>query len=198
MKRLLTILTAILFLTSFSARKSASPFHDGDIIFQTSSGDLSKAIQLATKSKFSHCGIIFFDDGKPYVYEAIQPVCKTPVDEWINRGSNHKFYIKSLKDKSRLDATAIKNMKQTCRKFLGKNYDIYFGWSDDRIYCSELVWKVYKNTLNLEVGKVQRLKDFDLTSPLVKAKLKEHYGDKVPLEEKVISPQAIFESTLLN
>jgi len=197
MKQPLLLLLSFIFLTSFSHRKETQLFHDGDIIFQTSSGDLSKAIQLATKSNLSHCGIIFFDNGKPYVYEAIQPVCKTPVEEWISRGTNKKYYIKSLKDKKRLDAAGIKAMKQNCNKFLGKNYDIYFGWSDERIYCSELVWKIYKYALNIEPGKLQHLREFDLSSDIVKQKLKERYGNDIPYDEQVISPQAIFESSLL-
>jgi hypothetical protein len=36
-------------------------------------------------------------------------------------------------------------------KYLGKNYDIYFGWSDSLIYCSELVWKVYKDAWDIEL-----------------------------------------------
>ena len=47
---------------------------DGDIIFQSSNSPLSIAIQLATKSKYSHCGIIFKEKGAWYVYEAVQPV----------------------------------------------------------------------------------------------------------------------------
>lgn len=159
---------------------------------------MSRAIQLATHSKYSHCGIIFFDDGKPYVYEAVQPVQKTPLQEWINRGVDHHYVIKSLSNKKLLNDSLINAMKTNCRNFIGKNYDIYFGWSDERIYCSELVWKVYKNALNIEIGKVQQLKDFDLSSAPVKLKLKEHYGNNIPYNEKVISPQAIFESTMLS
>jgi hypothetical protein len=33
-------------------------FRNGDIIFHTSTSDQSKAIQLATNSRYSHCGII--------------------------------------------------------------------------------------------------------------------------------------------
>jgi len=36
-----------------------SGFHNGDIIFQTSRSSQSKAIQLATNSKYSHMGIIY-------------------------------------------------------------------------------------------------------------------------------------------
>jgi hypothetical protein len=52
----------------------------GDIIFQTSLSEQSKAIQLATKSEYSHCGIIFKEGNDYYVFEAIQPVKRTPID----------------------------------------------------------------------------------------------------------------------
>jgi hypothetical protein len=38
---------------------------------------------------------------------------------------------------------------------------------------------------------------YDLTSPAVAAKLRERFGDKVPLNETVISPAAMFDSPLL-
>jgi hypothetical protein len=170
---------------------------DGDIIFQTSQGELSKAIQQATHSKYSHCGLIFFENGSPYVYEAVQPVKKTPLNEWINRGQNKQYVIKRFIKPGVIDADVAGEMKTNCTSFLGKNYDIYFGWSDERIYCSELVWKVYKNSMDVSIGKLQSLKDFDLSSALVKQKLAEHYGKNIPYNEEVISPQAIFESPLL-
>ncbi len=59
---------------------------------------------------------------------------------------------------------------------------------DDRQYCSEVVWKVYQNALGMRVGEQQKLKEFDLSNPLVQAKLKERYGKNIPLEETVVSP----------
>jgi hypothetical protein len=72
-----------------------------------------------------------------------------------------------------------------------------FEWSDDRIYCSELVWKIYQRGAGIEIGALQTMKDFDLTSPAVAAKLRERFGDTVPLNETVISPAAMFDSPLL-
>lgn len=46
-------------------------------------------------------------------------------------------------------------MKQIGEKFKGKPYDIYFEWSDDKIYCSELVWKIYKHALDIEIGQLE-------------------------------------------
>ena len=41
---------------------------NGDLIFQTSLSGQSKAIQLATKSKYSHCGLIYKDGNDFYVF----------------------------------------------------------------------------------------------------------------------------------
>ncbi len=79
----------------------------------------------------------------------------------------------------------------------GKDYDLAFGWSDDKIYCSELVWKIYQRATGIEVGKIQKLKEFDLSNDAVKQKMKERYGNNIPMNETVISPGAIFDSELL-
>jgi uncharacterized protein YycO len=171
---------------------------NGDLIFQTSLSGQSKAIQLATKSKYSHCGLIYKDDNEFYVFEAVQPVKRTPLDKWIARGQDGKYVIKRLKNADQVltPATLIK-MKQIGDQFKGKNYDLTFEWSDDKIYCSELIWKIYQRATGIEIGKLEKLSDFDLTNTAVKQKMKERYGDKIPMDEIVISPAAIFDSELL-
>ena len=68
---------------------------------------------------------------------------------------------------------------------------------DARIYCSELVWKAYQRGLGVELGRLQRLRDFRLDNPLVRRKLRERYGAAVPLDEPVVAPGAMFDSELL-
>ena len=174
--------------------------HSGDLIFQTSLSGQSKAIQVATKSKYSHCGLIFKkenDNQNWYVIEAVQPVKWTSLEKWIARGENGKYVIKRLKQDAILDKSKLLKLRGNAEKYLGKNYDLTFEWSDDKIYCSELLWKVYKTTTGIEIGKLQKLREFDLTNKIVKAKMKERYGDNLPLNELVISPKALFESTNL-
>ena len=168
---------------------------NGDIIFQTSQSSQSKAIQLATKSKYSHMGIIYEIEEQFFVYEAIQPVKLTSLKDWINRGKNGHYVIKRLKDANRIltDETLAK-MKKVGEKFKGKKYDLYFEWSDDKIYYSELVWKIYKAASGIEIGKLEELSTFDLTSEIVRQKMKERYGENIPLNEKVISPASMFNS----
>jgi uncharacterized protein YycO len=171
---------------------------NGDLIFQTSLSGQSKAIQLATNSKYSHCGIVYSDNGQFFVFEAIQPVKTTPLDKWIARGKDGHYVIKRLKNASQvLTAKTLQKMKQEGNKFNGKNYDLTFEWSDENIYCSELIWKIYQRATGLEIGKLQKLSEFDLSNEAVKQKMKERYGDKIPTDEIVISPAAIFDSELL-
>jgi uncharacterized protein YycO len=171
---------------------------NGDIIFQTSLSAQSKAIQLATKSKYSHMGMLYQDEGQWYVYEAVQPVKKTPIAKWIARGENGHYVIKRLKNSEQvLTPETLKKMKAAGEKYKGKDYDIYFGWSDEKIYCSELVWKIYKEATGIEIGKLQTLEDFDLSHPAVQKKMKERYGNAVPENELVISPAAMFNSVEL-
>lgn len=169
-------------------------FEDGDIIFQTSRSAQSKAVQLATGSKWSHCGILFHYNGKPSVLEAIEPVKITPLASWIARGDGGHYVIKRYA--GNLGKSDLKKMKAAGQSMLGKHYDLYFEWSDDRIYCSELIWKLYKSA-GIELSGTQRLKDFNLNTPAVSQKLRERYGKRIPINEKVVSPAALFASKKL-
>lgn len=172
-------------------------FKNGDIVFQTSQSTQSKAIQLATHSKFSHCGIVVKKDNTIYVLEAVEPVKLTPIDAWIRRGKDNYYVVKRLKKSAEINNEAIKKMKKIGTSYIGKHYDISFDWSDDKIYCTELIWKMYKNGANIELGKLQQLKDFDFKNSIVQQKLKERYGKNIPYNETVISPDAIFNSDKL-
>lgn len=178
-----------------SAAKAETPLRDGDIIFHTSRSAQSAAIQRATHSPWSHMGVIVFRDGKPFVFEAIAAVRYTPLARWTARGDHGKYTIKRLKVAPTPAQTA--KLRAAAKRYAGKPYDLFFEWSDDRIYCSELVWKMYHDALGLEIGARQKLREFDLTDPAVKAKMRERYGNHVPLNEPVISPAAMFDSPLL-
>lgn len=173
-------------------------FRNGDLIFQASQSRQSKAIQLATKSKYSHMGILYKRDGEFYVFEAVQPVRFTPLKSWIKRGNKGHYVVKRLKLADQvLTEETLAAMKEVGEKFQGKNYDIYFEWSDDRIYCSELVWKIYDQGADVQIGELQKLSEFDLSSQEVQLIMKERYQGNIPLNEPVISPDAMFKSELL-
>ncbi len=171
----------------------AEQLRDGDIIFHTSQSAQSIAIQKATHSRYSHMGIIFFRDGSPYVYEAINTVRYTPLKKWIARGDGGHYVVKRLREADRILTTqAVGKLRQAARQFQGRPYDLTFEWSDNRIYCSELVWKIYDRGVGVHIGRLQKLRDFDLSDATVKAKMKERYGNDIPMEEAVISPGEMF------
>ncbi|EZK16813.1 hypothetical protein AB26_4418 [Escherichia coli 2-011-08_S1_C2] len=152
----------------------------GDIIFQISRSSQSKAIQLATHSDYSHTGMLVMRNKKPYIFEAVGPVKYTPLKQWIAHGEKDKYVVRRVE--GGLSVEQQQKLTQTAKRYLGKPYDFSFSWSDDRHYCSEVVWKVYQNALGMRVGEQQKLKEFDLSNPLVQAKLKERYGKNIPLE----------------
>lgn len=179
-------------------KKTETKFKDGDIILQTSQSEQCEAVRIATNSKFSHCGIIFIEGGKQYVYEAVQPVKITQLEDWIHHGKEDKYLVVRLKNSDKiLTEDVIKKMKKYGHSFLNKDYDLYFEWSDSKIYCSELVWKIYKNAANIELCKLEKLKDFNLSNPKVKAILHKRYGNKIPLNEDVIAPSQLANSDKL-
>lgn len=188
----LLLLGCVLFANSTYA---APALRDGDIIFHTSRSAQSAAIQRATHSPYSHVGIILYRGDKPFVFEAIATVRYTPLADWIARGDGGRYVVKRLTRKITPEQAA--QLRVAARQFEGKPYDLYFEWSDERIYCSELVWKMYQQALGVRLGTLQELREFDLSDPVVQAKMRERYGSRVPLDEPVISPGAQFASPLL-
>lgn len=179
-----------------AAPASAAPvLRDGDLIFQTSRSSQSLAIQRATHSPWSHMGVVVMRGGKPFVFEASATVRYTPLARWAARGAGGSYAVRRLKQP--LTTAQAAKLRAAAGKYTGRPYDLYFEWSDERIYCSELVWKMYRDALGIEIGARQQLRDFDLTDPAVKVKMHERYGSHVPLKEPVISPGAMYDSPLL-
>ena len=192
-------MVALALLAAGCSGKATLPaVRDGDIIFHTSRSAQSMAIQRATGSKYSHLGMVVHRNGQPFVLEAISTVQFTPLERWIARGADGHFVVKRLRNADAvLTPAALKKLRSAAQPFLGRRYDLTFDWSDQRIYCSELVWKAYERAFGLKIGALQKVRDFNLSDPAVRTKMQERYGNDIPLDEPVISPSAMFQSPLL-
>jgi hypothetical protein len=188
------VITAI--LSAAACSRPLPVVKDGDVIFQTSRSSQSEAIQRATHSPYSHMGIIFVRAGKPYVLEASATVRYTPLSEWIARGKDSKYVLK--RPRRPLSDSQVEKLRNAAKPFEGRAYDLTFEWSDSKIYCSELVWKIYDRALGIQLGKLQKLRDFDLSDAAVRTKMKERYGKRVPLDSPVISPASMFKTEALS
>ena len=176
----------------------ASSVRAGDIVFQTSTSKQSLAIQAATHSPLTHMGMLAHANGQLVVYEAEGVVRTTPLDAWIARAPS-TFVARRLKDAGRFftpEGTA--KLVAVSKRYMGRPYDPAFDWSDDKMYCSELVWKTYHEAFGVDLGSPRALRSFDLTSPLVRTALAQRYGKAtIPLDSVMIAPQQIFDSELL-
>lgn len=173
-------------------------FISGDIIFQTSFGHQSDLVSIITQSPFTHCGIISNQKGKLFVLEASSVVKMTPFNEWVAGGKDSKYVVMRLIDHEKyLQNINVKQSKAVYLKYVSKPYDSQFLWSDDKIYCSELVWKLSKDNLGIELCPLKKLKDLDLSAAEVQDELKKRYGNNIPNEELVVSPADIAASNLL-
>ena len=168
---------------------------DGDIVFHESSSRQSPIIKLAQNSKWTHCGIVFHIGDKAYVYEAVEPVKYTPLTDWIARGKGGVYCAKRLDNP--LPAQTIEKMKAVGAKYKGKHYDTLFQWSDNKIYCSELIWKIYSQGADIELCPPEKFSDFPISNPIVKKLIKERYGNKFDPSEQLVSPNALYKSKLL-
>jgi hypothetical protein len=181
--------------TKFKAAKAVeySTLQQGDIVFQQSVSPQCTAIQAATGSVWTHVGIILNYGGELMVLEAVEPVRLTKIEDWFARSKRNE--AKRLKDaKTILTGSVLAEMKTMGDGWINLHYDIGFNWSDEEIYCSELVYKIYDRVLGKKIGEIKQLKDFDLESPVVKRIMRQRYGDDIPLEEWMIAPGAMYDS----
>lgn len=169
---------------------------NGDIIFLQSRTDQSYALEEATKSIWTHTGIILLHNQRWVVAEASSTVRYTPLEQFISKGKFKRYVVKRPKVPFfNSDSDANKKLVKRVANFIGKPYDIYFRWGNDSIYCSELVWKVYEPFGVL--SKPQKMKDLELTGPHVQnliLKRYKHNGIELNLEELIVSPVSIFNS----
>ena len=179
------------------SHRSSSPLKEGDLVFQTTHSKQSGAILLATHAKYGHVGLVLNVNGTLMVFEAVGPVKYTPIEDWISHGKGNMFAVRRLKDSTLLFDGAIRRMEHEAAAMIGKPYDLAFDWSDDKMYCSEAVWKVFDRGAGIELCKPSPLKSFDLSSSMVQAVLKTRYGGQIPYDEPMVSPQQLYSSILL-
>jgi hypothetical protein len=132
------------------------------------------------------------------VFEAVEPVKTTHLPEWIARGPDDHYVVMRLRNADQLiDSNALQRMLEAGRALNGKHYDLRFEWSDERIYCSELVWKIYHRALGIELSELETIADFNLDHPEVISVVSTRWSGGPPPEQKIVSPAAIFDSAML-
>ena len=171
MKRALFILLAILSFSSCRRGGDLSSLREGDILFIETTSFQSKFIKLGMLSIWSHCGIAVDTPEGVQIMEADTTVRILPIEQFIAKSVGGKYIIK--RPEQQLTRPIEKE------KWLGKWYDLKFSFDNNEVYCSELVWLIYK-----EQG-------IELCPPV---KINEHFMVRFKklqeaLEERGISPE---------
>ncbi len=163
--------------------------HEGDILFQSLPGgnDLVAAIEGATHSPFSHCGMVEQVGGEWVVLEAIGTVHRTPLFWWIWRGRGSRVAAYRLRPEYQAFVPA---MRAGAERLMGRPYDFHYAFNNGEIYCSELVFDGYQAATGKELGRVVQLGDLDWR-PYVATitKYDECTADTLPLGRRMITPR---------
>lgn len=151
-------------------------------------------ISEVTGSKLTHVGMVFINEDNTYVYEAVQPVKLTPIDQWVKRGVDSKYVV--LRSKNTLSGEELLKMKNYGLNQIGKDYDLKFQWSDSKMYCSELIYKVFES-VGIVLSEKHTFKDYDLKSKSAQIAIKKRYGNSINLNELVVTPVDLRKSNKL-
>jgi hypothetical protein len=171
-------------------KKTPTPSYqarEGDILFQSLFfNDVVHMIEHSTGSPYSHCGIVVLKEGKWMVLQAIGPVKETSLQSWTEQGRGGNYAVYRLKPEFQRH---IPGMIAAARRMMGRPYDIQYEMDDEKIYCSELIYKAYQATSGDRLGLTCTLADLDW-KPHV-ATIKAITGGRIPLEREMITPRAL-------
>jgi hypothetical protein len=156
----------------------------GDVLFHSApESRLINAIEGVTQSPYSHCGMVIEYNGQWAVIEAHSGVEITPLARFIARGRNGGFAAYRPAEKYQ---AVMPEVVQCALQYLGRPYDIRYQLDDERIYCSELVYKAFKDATGDEFGKLARFGDMNWQP--YRATI-EYINGHVPLDRMMITPK---------
>jgi hypothetical protein len=117
------------------------------------------------------------------VVEAVGPVQEIPLATWILRGDKDQYDVYRLKPEHQ---SAIRGMIVHARAMTGKPYDIQYEFDDEKLYCSELVFKAFRAATTKDLGRIVKLGELKWKGH--EDFVREITGGEVPLERTMITP----------
>ena len=165
---------------------------EGDLYFQSLPRNaVVNAIEGASESPYSHCGILVRKGYAWFILEAIGPVRETPLAKWINQARDRHY------DVFRLEAEHERNIPafiKAAKEYMGRPYDIRYRMDDKKIYCSELIFKGYRDATGESLGKLVKFGDLKWVrhTPVILA-----IEGSIPLNRIMITPRHLSEAKQL-
>lgn len=180
--------------TVFSVHQALSRYRPkvGDVVVQSIDpcGRLLRTVKGVTESKWCHCGVVDQRDGRWVVCEAVgDGVRYTPLAYFLLRGDEVDFAAYRLKDNFQRYAGGL---AKCCKPYVGRPYDIQYELDDEKIYCSELVYKAYRDATKGAdaLGRVQRFGELNW-HPYKDDVVHYHGSEGLPLDREVVTPVSL-------
>ena len=156
---------------------------EGDIVFIESQSSQSPYIKMGTMSKWTHCGVVVDTPDGMKVLEASKTVRLTPFNSFIGRARNENWCVRRPKQKL--------SEPISYKKYLGQVYDLEFKFDNGKMYCSELVWLIYKDQ-GIELCKPRKVSSFLMTRlPKVKRLMEKR---NIRMDQKAVAPVDIYKA----
>lgn len=163
MTRLLASLLLFLLATAAYARDFAD-WRDGDLVFHDSGGAQAEAIRVATRSPYTHMGIVRRTRSGPVVIEAARTVGETRLAAFLARGKGGRYAVYRLRSP---DPAGIGTALAEAKRYFGRPYDIFFRLEPSEIYCSELPHHAF-NAAGIKLGRPERFGALAVENPAVR------------------------------
>ncbi len=171
-------------IVAVSTEPQPVKFHDGDVVLQASRSERAALIRKASRSAYSHVGLIEVASDGVYVIEAVQPVSRTPLAKWVARGIDGRLTVLRFKGLTEEEGTRV---VREAKRALGRPYDARYRWDDARLYCSELVAKAFARGAGKAVGRQEVLGELALSAE----ELKQAPALGLSVTQTLLTPQSL-------
>ena len=159
----------------------------GDLIFQYTNTRVARVTEAITKSPITHVGIVIVENKKVRVLEASSKVKYTSLKSFLLKSKNG--WVAVRKPAKELTEKQMESLRLEAKKWIGKPYDSQFSWGDDKIYCTELVYKMYEN-IGLKISaleKVSVILEDNEDNVMLNKYIKKVYGSKHKIKKRDIN-----------
>ena len=181
--RFILFIMSMLLLAGCGNSIDVADLQEGDVVFIESQSSQSPYIKVGTMSKWTHCGVVVNTPQGMKVLEASKTVRLTPFAKFIGPAKNENWTVKRPK---------LKLTKPiSYSKYLGMPYDLEFKFNNGKMYCSELVWLVYKDQ-EIELCKPRKVSSFIFTRIPKVRNLMQKRG--ITMEQQAVAPVDLYKA----
>lgn len=181
--RFILFIMSMLLLAGCGNSIDVADLQEGDVVFIESQSSQSPYIKVGTMSKWTHCGVVVNTPQGMKVLEASKTVRLTPFAKFIGSAKNENWMVKRPKRK------LTKPISYS--KYLGIPYDLEFKFNNGKMYCSELVWLIYKDQ-EIELCKPRKVSSFICTRiPRVKKLMQKRH---ISMDQTAVAPVDLYKA----